>query len=185
MNTLRFASHCHLALAISSFVFVACAERRSPGSLPGDSVPSNGTIVLSPPRPDTTPAALRIPLSEAKSAKEPLGPIERLLFPPELIMEHQGELAVEPAKRDAILKDVEKSQAEILRLQWQLQGEKEKLVKALEGDKVDEAKSQAAAAKVMESETKVKAAHLAMLVRVKNQLTPAQQKKLQALREGP
>ena len=70
----------------------------------------------------------------------------------------------------------------MVRLQWDLQGEKEKLVRVLSAERVDEKESAASAARVMERENKVKASHLAMLVRIKNHLTPAQQKKLRSLR---
>lgn len=49
-----------------------------------------------------------------------------------------------------------------------LQGEKEKLVKLLDADRVDEAELQEAASRVTDREAKVKTSHLGMLVRVKN-----------------
>ena len=99
-------------------------------------------------------------------------------------MDHQGELGIDSAQKDAILKEVERGQSEMLKLQWELQGEKEKLVKVLDAERVDEPKSAAAAVRVMERENRVKASHLAMLVRVKNLLTGAQQRKLRELRDG-
>ncbi len=155
----------------------ACSRARS-GPLPGDSVADDGGVGLSPPRMSTSPR-------ETPPSREPLGPIESRLFPPELVMDHQGELGIDIAQRDAILREVERGQAEMLRLQWDLQGEKEKLVKVLDGDHVDERASADAAARVMDRETRVKASHLAMLVRVKNLLSAAQQRKLRELREGP
>ena len=92
---------------------------------------------------------------------------------------------ITPAQRDAILKEVERGQTEILHLQWELQGEKEKLVSVLDADKVDETKAKDQAANVMDFENRVKSAHLMMLVRVKNALTPAQQKTLRELRARP
>src|SRR4051794_22565650 len=91
---------------------VACA--RSAGPLPGDSVKSDHTIALSPPR-------LSSALTETREA---LGPIESRLFPPELVMEHQNERGIGPAQKDDLLREVERGQAEVLRLQWELQGEK-------------------------------------------------------------
>ena len=70
-----------------------------------------------------------------------------------------------------------------VRLQWQLDAEKEKLVKLLDADKVDEAKATDQAGHVMDYENRIKSAHLAMLIRVKNLLTPDQQKKLRDLRK--
>jgi Spy/CpxP family protein refolding chaperone len=48
---------------------------------------------------------------------------------------------------------------------------------------VEEAAAGTAAEKVMQREEKLKAVHLAMLVRVKNLLTPQQQAKLRAARD--
>lgn len=150
---------------------IGCARSAPP--LPGDSVAVDGAVTLSPPRFSSAP-------SEA-----PLGAIESKLFPPELIMENQAALAVTPTQRDAILKEVEHGQTGILHLQWELQGEKEKLVAVLDADKVDEAKAKDQAAHVMDFENRVKSAHLMMLVRVKNTLTPTQQKTLRELRARP
>jgi len=110
------------------------------------------------------------------------GAIEAALFSAELVMEHQGELGLDGPQREALLKEIERGQAEMVRLQWDLQGEKEKLVRVLSSERVDEKESAASAARVMDRENKVKASHLAMLVRIKNHLTPAQQKKLRSLR---
>lgn len=158
---------------------VACAKQGEP--LPGDSVQADGSIVLSPPRMNTTPAPV---VASASKESAPIGSIERLLFPPELVMEHQSELGIEKSQREAILKEVQKSQAEMVRLQWDLQGAKEKLVKVLDAEHVDERASAEAAAQVMKHESNVKASHLAMLVRVKNLLTTSQQVTLKAKREA-
>lgn len=171
MTTFRLRT---LVLVLLGAALVACAKREP---LPGDSVSDDGGIRLSPPRPSTTPA-------QNSDTREPLGPIESRLFPPELVMEHQGELGITGEQKSAILAEAERGQSAMLRLQWELQGEKEKLVKLLDADRADEVKVQEVAARVMERETKVKASHLGMLVRVKNLLTPAQQAKLRELRSG-
>ena len=154
-----------------------CAKREA---LPGDSVSDDGSVTLTPPKPTLTPKGVGAP--PATGAREPLGAIEAALFSAELVMEHQGELGLDGPQREALLKEIERGQAEMVRLQWDLQGEKEKLVRVLSAERVDEKESAASAARVMERENKVKASHLAMLVRIKNHLTPAQQKKLRSLR---
>jgi Spy/CpxP family protein refolding chaperone len=167
-----------LALFILSICsFVACAEKSAP--LPGDSVQSDGAVTLTPPRMNTAPQTLA---AAATKDTAPLGAIESRVFPPELVMEHQDELGITQVQREAIVKEVQKAQAEMVRLQWELQGAKEKLVKVLDAEHVDERASTEAAARIMEHESKVKASHLGMLVRVKNLLTGPQQAKLRALR---
>ncbi len=170
--TLTFA---FVALAVGT---AACSKRSGP--LPGDSVSEDGAVALSPPRLDTSPRDSR----DSHDSREPLGAVESRLYPPELVMDHQGELGIDTKQRDALLREIEKGQSEMVRLQWDLQGEKEKLVKVLDGEKVDEQASLAAAVRVMDRENKVKSSHLVMLVRVKNLLTGAQQAKLRAIREG-
>ena len=149
---------------------VACA--RADRSLPGDSVTEAG-IVLSPPKLSTG------------APEAPLGAIESKLFTPDVIMEHQAAIDVSAPQRDAILKEVDRGQTEIAHLQWDLQGEKEKLVHVLDADKVDETKAKDQAGRVMDDENRVKGAHLLMLVRIKNLLTADQQRKLRELRDAP
>jgi len=49
-------------------------------------------------------------------------PIAARLFPPELIMKHQRELAIDDKQRDAIVAEVQKTQTQLVPLQWQMQG---------------------------------------------------------------
>jgi Spy/CpxP family protein refolding chaperone len=163
----------HRSLLLLACLSVAACARSSAPPLPGDSVAADGAVTLSPPR-----------MSTAPRAPEPVGAIESKLYPAELIMDHQGEIALEPAQRELITKEIDRGQAELVRVQWELQSEKEKLVKVLDDAKVDEPKARAAAAQVMDRENKIKAAHLAMLVRIKNVLTPAQQEKLRVARDA-
>lgn len=60
-------------------------------------------------------------------------PIAARLFPPELIMKHQKELGVDDKQRDAIVAEVQKTQAKLVPLQWQMQGATEQMVKLLDG----------------------------------------------------
>ena len=159
-------------LVLSLITLAGCARGGPP--LPGDSVSSDGAVTLSPPRMSTSPASPNA---------EPLGAIESRLYPAELIMDHQAEISLTGPQRDAITTELGASQAELVRIQWQLQAEKEKLVAALDSPKVDEAKTKEIASRVMARENEIKAAHLGMLVRIKNQLTPAQQDILRAARD--
>ena len=174
------------ALHAASFGWAMACCRRDRAEASDVLQSADGAITLSPPRMNTNPysgGGGGAANTSSPAAREPLGAIESKLFPPELVMEHQNELAIKPAQRDAILKEVERGQTEILKVQWEMQGEKEKLVKLLDETKVDEAKVSAAAARVMDRENKVKALHLGMLVRVKNVLDAEQQKKLRELRD--
>ena len=111
-------------------------------------------------------------------------PIAGKLYPPELIMSHQTELGIDDKQRDAILKELERAQAQFPRLQWQLQAATEQLSSLLEAPKIDEAKALAQATEVMKLETEIKRMHLGLLIRIRNLLTDAQRAKLQALRRS-
>jgi Spy/CpxP family protein refolding chaperone len=134
--------------------------------------------------------ALALPShAEGPSAPAPspaADPIGGKLFPPELVMEHQAELGIDDRQREAILKELERAQAQFPRLQWQLQAASQQLSRLLDAPQVDEAKALAQAGEVMKLETEIKRAHLTLLIRIRNTLTEAQRAKLQALRRtGP
>lgn len=108
--------------------------------------------------------------------------IEATLYPPKLVMDHQSELGLEDAQRATILEDLRTTQSELVEVDWQLRGEKEKLASLLSSARVDEQKALSVAEGVMRLENRIKAAHLAMLIRIKNALTEAQQSQLDEIR---
>jgi Spy/CpxP family protein refolding chaperone len=119
--------------------------------------------------PKPPPSAHNIPAAD---------PIGGKLFPPELIMTHQAELGIDEHQRDAILKELERVQAQFPRLQWQLQAATEQLSSLLDAAKIDETKALAQAGEVMKLEIEIKKTHLGMLIRIRNLLTDAQRVKL-------
>lgn len=116
------------------------------------------------------------------------GPVEaefgRYLFPPELVMQHQQRIALTPNQRTAITSAIQEVQAKVVELQWELQAEGQKLVELIQQVSVDEAAVLAQLDRVLNRERQIKTAHVALLVRIKNTLTPEQQGMLKALREG-
>jgi len=167
-----------LSFVLLSTLSIGCAAERS-APLPGSSVSADGAVSLATPRLTTiatapAPAAATVPPPPA---------IESRLFPAELVMENRALRALTPAQEEAISKELDRSQSELVKLQWALQAEKDKLLAVLDEAKVDETRSQKAAAALMQRENAIKGAHLALLVRVRNVLTPEQQAKLRASRE--
>ena len=110
-------------------------------------------------------------------------PIGARLFPPELIMKHQRELGIDDKQRDTIVAEVQKTQAQLVPLQWQMQGASEAMAKLLDAPRIDEAKVLAQADKVMAIERDFKRAHLSLLIRIRNLLTESQRSKLMELRK--
>ena len=121
----------------------------------------------------------------ALAQQQPQGddPVSRQLFPPELIMANQEELQLQEKQRATIRSEVVKLQGKVVDLQWQLSEDAEKLATALRTTPIDEAKALALADKVMAQEREVKRLHLAMLIRIKNALTPEQTAKLVEIRK--
>lgn len=111
-------------------------------------------------------------------------PIAGKLIPPDLIINHQSELRIDERQRDAILKEMERAQAQFPRLQWQLQAATEQLSQLLDAAQVDETKALAQAAEVMKLETEIKKTHLALLIRIRNLLTDAQRSKALEIRRA-
>jgi Spy/CpxP family protein refolding chaperone len=110
----------------------------------------------------------------------------RTLFPPTLIMQHQTEIGLTPAQRDAMTKEMTDTQKAVLDLRWQLEEKTAALTTLLSADKVDEKAAMAQVDDVLKLEDQLKRLRLGFLIRVKNVLTPAQQDALRKLQpSGP
>jgi Spy/CpxP family protein refolding chaperone len=128
--------------------------------------------------------ALALPARGQELGAPPMGPPGFLkdLFLPGLVMEHQAEIGLTPEQRDAITKEMTATHQKVLQLRWTLEEKSEALEKLLAAGKVDEKAALARAGEVMDVEREMKQAHLTLLIRLKNQLTPEQQTKLAGLR---
>jgi Spy/CpxP family protein refolding chaperone len=134
-------------------------------------------------------ALLAAPLDRA-SAQEPAPPaaqqdIFEALFPPELIMQHRRAIALTDEQRDAISQLIQELQGRVVRLQWELLDEMQQLTEVMSAARVDLDRALDRLDGVLETEKSIKQAHLEMLVRIKNLLTPEQQASLERLRGSP
>jgi Spy/CpxP family protein refolding chaperone len=105
------------------------------------------------------------------------------VFPPTLIMRNQAAIGLTAAQQEAITRAMTETQAKLVPLQWKSEGESEKLAQLLRQDTVDEQAALAQSARVLAVEQEIKQVHLALLIRIKNELTPAQQQQLRDLRK--
>jgi Spy/CpxP family protein refolding chaperone len=124
---------------------------------------------------------LLVLLSAAASAEAPGGnddPFSRYLFPPDRIMGHSLEIGLEDAQKTAIKNEVQKAQSKFTDAQFELQAEGEKMIRLLQERPVDEARVLAQVDRILAIEKEIKKTQIALLVRIKNVLTPAQQAKL-------
>jgi Spy/CpxP family protein refolding chaperone len=114
----------------------------------------------------------------------PGDPFAGAFFPPELVMQHQGEIALGAAERQTIQQAIQQAQTRFGDVQWKLSAEAERLGRLVRGESVDEAQVLEQVDRVLSLEREMKRTQIALLVRIKNALTPAQQAKLAALQAG-
>jgi Spy/CpxP family protein refolding chaperone len=110
-------------------------------------------------------------------------PVARHLFPPELIMKEQNEIGLTDSQRKVITDAIQRAQSRFIELQWEMQAKSEQMVRLLEARPVDENTVLAEADRLMEVERQVKKAQLSLLIRIKNALTEAQQRRLMDMRK--
>jgi Spy/CpxP family protein refolding chaperone len=123
-------------------------------------------------------AILLLLIAAPLAAQEPEPPFAKYLFPPELVMQHQQTLRLTPEQRTSITQGIRDLQLKVVDLQWKMQDEAQKLTELVEGARVDEAQTLAQVDRVLGIEREIKRAHMALLVRIKNLLTPEQQEAL-------
>ncbi len=109
-------------------------------------------------------------------------PIASTLFEPELIMKHRRAISLTDEQRDAISRLIKELQGEVVSLQWELQDQAATLAAELGKPRVDLDRALDRMGQVMQTERRIKEAHLTLLVRIKNVLRPDQQDALSRLR---
>ena len=141
--------------------------------MPGDTDPRQPWAEpASPSPPPSTTPSLRL--------------VDDKLFEVESVMRHQHAVGISAEQKAGMMRELDAAQVEFNRLEWDLNGEKEKLASALSPERVEEQAALDAAKRVTDLEGKLKLAHLRLLVRVKNLLTEEQQATLRTLgKSGP
>lgn len=111
------------------------------------------------------------------------------LFPPRVVMRHQKDIELSATQREAITKAMAATEARLVELQWSFEEQSAVLSKLFAQPVVEEGAALAQADRVLEIEHEMKKAHLALLIKIKNQLDATQQAKLRTLavreRSGP
>ena len=111
-------------------------------------------------------------------------PIAEHVLPPELIMQYQKAIGLTDAQKNAVIGELKQAQGRMVEVQWDLQRAVERMVELLGQDKVDEQAVLAQLDKVLVVEHDAKRVQLGLAVRLKNVLTPEQQRMLRELRAG-
>ena len=115
------------------------------------------------------------------NSKFPRDPFDAL-YPPDLVMQHQIELGLGDAERQALRQAVQQAQVKFTDLQWRLSAETERLDAILREPVLREAQVLEQVDRVLALERDLKRTKIALLVRIKNMLTPEQQAKLAGMR---
>ncbi len=122
------------------------------------------------------------PLPPPQPGQPPEDPLGRVLFPPELVMQHQQEIGLRPEQRATITKAIQDFQTRVVELQWRMQEQSQRLTTLLDKPAVDQTAALAQVDELLGVEREVKRAHLALLIQIKNALSAEQQAKLAAAR---
>ena len=113
-----------------------------------------------------------------KPPHDPFGP----MFPPELVMQNQRELGLTDQQKTYMRTEIGKTSARFNDLQWQLHDAMEVLHETMKANQVNEQQALAQLDRVLETEREIKRLHMELAIKIKNNLTPEQQQKLQSLR---
>lgn len=104
------------------------------------------------------------------------------LFSPDLLRKHHEALSITEEQKTWFQQEFERSQQRVAELSEKLQREKSALGPLLKKERIDEAAVLAQSDKALELDREIKRAQLALLIRIKNKLTPEQQAKLTEIR---
>src|ERR1051325_5088976 len=107
--------------------------------------------------------------------------LDNSVFPPDVIMEHQRELGLTDQQKAFMRGEINKTSTVFNDLQWQLQDAMEALRDTMKADQVNEQLALAQLDKVLDAEREIKKLHMALAIRIKNNLTADQVQKLQEL----
>ncbi len=125
------------------------------------------------------------PAQQPPAPQAPEDPLARVLFPPELVMQHQQDIALRSDQRTAITKAIQDFQGRVVDLQWRMQEQSQRLAALLDKPAVDQAAALAQVDTVLGVEREVKRLHITLLIQIKNTLSADQQTKLAAARGVP
>lgn len=108
--------------------------------------------------------------------------VARALFAPELVVQNRQEIGLTPEQWTRISESIRDLQRDVVDLEWDMLEASQRLVEMLDRPRVDEAAALEQVDQVLTLERMLKRAQLALLIGIKNILTPEQQDRLRSLR---
>src|SRR5438309_2062389 len=143
-----------------------------------------GVVLVSAQQPEPTQGPR--PQQQPQPPPPPMDPLGDVMFPPEMVMQHQRELALTDEQKTFMLGEINRTTTRFNELQWQLQDAMEALHETMKANSVNEQLALSQLDKILDAEREIKRAHMELAIRIKNKLTPDQQAKLQSMRpKGP
>jgi len=118
-----------------------------------------------------------------EAAGEP-DPFSEVFFAPELIMQNRRAIGLTDEQRDAITRVIQDLQGRAVSYQFELLDEVQTLVDVLSDEEVDIDRAMDQVEKFLDTENRVKQAQIELFIRIKNILTPEQQRILREIREN-
>jgi Spy/CpxP family protein refolding chaperone len=125
------------------------------------------------------------PTVAQEGSRVPRDPIGAQVLTPELIFQHQKAVGLTDAQRKAIVAEVKPVQGRLLELRLDLQQAVDRMVELMDRGRVDEGAATAQLEHVLAIERQMKLLQLGVAIRIKNHLTPEQQRLLKDLRAAP
>ena len=132
---------------------------------------SSVLVAAQPPEPPQQPR----PERQAEPPRPPMDPLGDAMFPPDMVMQHQRELALTDEQKMFMRGEINRTTARFNELQWQLQDALEALHETMKANAVNEQLALSQLDKVLDNEREIKRAHMELAIRIKNKLTPEQQ----------
>jgi Spy/CpxP family protein refolding chaperone len=144
------------------------------GTFVGVMLLSAGPLSAQQPQPEAGPK----PQGPPHPAHQSMDPLSDVLFPADLVMQHQRELGLTDEQKTFIRAEVQKTTTRFNELHWQLQDAMEALHDTMMNDSTTEQQALAQLDKVLDAEREIKRLHIGMAMRIKSNLTPEQRAKV-------
>ena len=119
---------------------------------------------------------------QAQETKTTDDPLRDHLIAPELVMQHQQAIGLSEAQKTTIKKEVKSTQSRFFDLQWDLKEQMDQFAALLSKDQVEEEHALAQLEKILAIESDIKKAQMTLMIRIKNVLTPQQQREIKEIR---
>jgi len=121
---------------------------------------------------------------ERQKPPPPPDPLGDSIFPPDMIMQHQRELALTEDQKIFMRGEIQRTTTRFNELKWQLEDQMEALHETVKTNSVNEQLALSQLDKVLESEREIKRLHMELAIRLKNKLTADQLMRLQTIRQN-